>query len=336
VLLAVLLAVPWIANDYLLTVLIIAPLFRLYRPGMERDDGLCRPAPRSVMPFMVGLGRLCGPRRSTCILVIAPWAWTGPAAIAIAVACGAIIGFSSPSVFGVGRAFISPFSPSRFAEFATPSASIISSGSALRAAFFSAGRKITRATDLWNLRGDPTMFYYVMLALTVAAIRAVATFLLKSRIGYYWLAIREDENCRAPSLGIDTFPLQDVTRPVLSAGMTAVAGVFFAFYYNNFVSGAGCFHISRSIELILGPIIGGYRHAVRPPDRRVSADPVLSEAMQELLSALGFDAPGVKQVFYGLCLLVVVIALPGGRCGPWLAGKLHVTRRGPMTALLSV
>ena len=43
---------------------------------------------------------------------------------------------------------------------------------------------------------------------------------------------------------------------VLSAAMTSVAGVFFAFYYNNLFP-EQVFHISRSIELILGPIIGG-------------------------------------------------------------------------------
>ena len=43
---------------------------------------------------------------------------------------------------------------------------------------------------------------------------------------------------------------------VISAGMTSVAGVFFAFYYNNLFP-EQVFHISRSIELILGPIIGG-------------------------------------------------------------------------------
>ena len=43
---------------------------------------------------------------------------------------------------------------------------------------------------------------------------------------------------------------------VISAGMTALAGVFFAFYYNNLFP-EQVFHISRSIELILGPIIGG-------------------------------------------------------------------------------
>ena len=38
--------------------------------------------------------------------------------------------------------------------------------------------------------------------------------------------------------------------------MTSVAGVFFAFYYNNLFP-EQVFHISRSIELILAPIIGG-------------------------------------------------------------------------------
>ena len=62
--------------------------------------------------------------------------------------------------------------------------------------------------------------------------------------------------------------------------------------------------------------------------RAVSTSGRVFSSLQELLSALGFDAPGAKQVFYGLCLLVVVMALPGG-VWPWLAGKLRVTRRDP-------
>jgi branched-chain amino acid transport system permease protein len=50
--------------------------------------------------------------------------------------------------------------------------------------------------------------------------------------------------------------------------------------------------------------------------------------MQEILTALGLDAPGAKQVFYGLCLLVVVMALPDG-VWPWLAGKLGMTKPRP-------
>jgi len=46
----------------------------------------------------------------------------------------------------------------------------------------------------------------------------------------------------------------------------------------------------------------------------------------EALHALGFDWPGVKQVFYGICLLIVVMALPDG-IWPWLARRLGLERK---------
>jgi branched-chain amino acid transport system permease protein len=113
---------------------------------------------------------------------------------------------------------------------------------------------------------------------------------------------------------------------VISAGMTAVAGVFFAFYYNNLFP-EQVFHISRSIELILGPIIGGIGTLFGPIIGAFLLTG-MSELMQELLALLGLDAPGAKQVFYGVCLLVVVLALPDG-IWPWLARKLGVTERRP-------
>jgi branched-chain amino acid transport system permease protein len=170
--------------------------------------------------------------------------------------------------------------------------------------------------DLWNLRGSPTMFYYLMLVLTVAAF-VLCHALLRSRIGYYWQAIREDE-LAARSLGIDTFRYKMIAV-VISAGMTSVAGVFFAFYYNNLFP-EQVFHISRSIELILGPIIGGIGTLFGPIIGAFLLTG-LSELMQELLNAFGLDAPGAKQVFYGVCLLVVVMVLPDG-VWPWLSRKL--------------
>jgi branched-chain amino acid transport system permease protein len=239
------------------------------------------------------------------------------AAIAIAVACGAVIGFLAFR-FGVGGVYFAILTIA-FAEFARIGFDHFgwvggSSG------FFLPVANYTR-NDFWNLRGNPTMFYYVMLALTVAAF-GLCHVLLRSRVGYYWQAIREDE-VAARSLGINTFRYK-MYAVVISAGMTAVAGVFFAFYYNNLFP-EQVFHISRSIELILGPIIGGIGTLFGP---LIGAFLLtgLSESMQEILTALGLDAPGAKQVFYGLCLLVVVLALPGG-VWPWLARKLGVTER---------
>src|SRR6185503_11346698 len=84
--------------------------------------------------------------------------------------------------------------------------------------------------DLFNLRGTPAMFYYVMLTLTAATFMLCA-WLRRSRAGYYWQAIRENEPA-AQALGINTFRWK-MLAVAISAALTALAGVFQAFYYNN-------------------------------------------------------------------------------------------------------
>jgi branched-chain amino acid transport system permease protein len=245
---------------------------------------------------------------------IGPWLGL-PVAIAIAVACGAVIGFLAFR-FGVAGVYFAILTIA-FAEFARIGFDHFAwvGGSS---GFFLPVANYTR-NDLWTLRGSPTMFYYVMLAFTVAAF-VLCHALLNSRLGYYWQAIREDE-AAARSLGIDTFRYKMIAVTI-SAGMTAVAGVFFAFYYNNLFP-EQVFHISRSIELILGPIIGGIGTLFGPIIGAFLLTG-LSEFMQELLHAFGLDAPGAKQVFYGVCLLVVVMLLPDG-VWPWLSRKLGLT-----------
>ena len=176
--------------------------------------------------------------------------------------------------------------------------------------------------DLWNLRGSPTMFYYLMLALTVGAF-ILCHALLRSRMGYYWRAIRESPEA-AQALGVTLFRYKMIAV-VISAAMTAVGGVIYAFYYNNLFP-EQIFHISRSIELILAPIIGGIGTLAGPI---VGAFLLtgLAEGLRELMVRLGIDVPGVKQVFYGFCLLAVVIFLPHGVWPP-LARALGLDRKG--------
>jgi branched-chain amino acid transport system permease protein len=165
------------------------------------------------------------------------------------------------------------------------------------------------------------MFYYMLLAFTVAAL-ILCHALLRSRVGYFWQAIREDEEA-ARALGINTFRYKMIAV-VLSAGMTSVAGVFFAFYYNNLFP-EQVFHISRSIELILAPIIGGVGTLIGPI---VGAFLLtgLAEGIWELMNAFGFNPPGAKHVFYGICLLIVVVLLPEGVWPP-LARLLRLDRK---------
>src|SRR5690242_934080 len=92
--------------------------------------------------------------------------------------------------------------------------------------------------------------------------------------------------------------------------MTAVAGVFFAFYYNNLFP-EQIFNISRSIEIILGPVIGGVG-TLFGPVLGATVLTTLSEWITYVLAEHGWELPGVKQVLYGVVLLAVVMFLPNG------------------------
>ena len=175
--------------------------------------------------------------------------------------------------------------------------------------------------DLWHLRGRPVMFYYILLAATALAFVGCRA-LLQSRIGYFWRAIREDEEA-ARSTGIDTFHYKMIAV-VISASMTSFAGVIYAFYYNNLFP-EQVFHISRSIEIILGPIVGGVG-TLFGPILGAFVLTGLAEILNNVLAALGIDLPGAKQVFYGICLLFVIMALPDG-VWPWLARRMGLSER---------
>jgi branched-chain amino acid transport system permease protein len=314
--LAFLVAAPWFAGDYLLTVLITILYFAYAGQAWNIMMGFAGQLSLGHALY-VGVGGY-----TAAVLYvyfgIAPWIGMA-AAIVLAAACGAAIGFLAFR-FGVGGVYFAILTIA-FAEFARIGFDHFgwvgaSSGFFLPVANYS-------RNDLWNLRGSPTMFYYLMLALTLAGL-ALCSLLLNSRLGYYWQAIREDEGA-ARSLGIDTFRYKMIAV-LFSAGMTALAGVFFAFYYNNLFP-EQVFHISRSIELMLGPMFGGIGTLLGPIVGAFLLTGI-SELIQNLLAALGLDVPGAKQVFYGICLLGVVMALPEG-VWPWIARTLDAPRRAP-------
>ena len=174
--------------------------------------------------------------------------------------------------------------------------------------------------DLLNLRGPPAMFYYLMLFLTGAAL-CLSALLLRSRAGYYWQAIREDEDAAA-ALGVNTFRWK-MLAVIISGAITALAGMFSAFYYSNLFP-EQLFHISRSIEIILGPMLGGIG-TLFGPIIGAALLTVLSEGATELVAALGWDVPGVKQLVYGVVLFAIVGFMPQG-VWPALARKLRLAK----------
>jgi branched-chain amino acid transport system permease protein len=315
-LLAAFLAAPFLVNDYLLTVLILILYFAYTGQAWNIMMGFAGQLSLGHALY-VGLGAY-----TTAALYfhfgISPWIGL-PLALAVSALAGAVIGFLAFR-FGVAGVYFAILTIA-FAEFA-------------RIGFDhwrwvggSAGLFVPVANytenDLWTLRGSPRMFYYVILALTVGAF-ILCHMLLRSRAGFYWQAIREDEDA-ARALGIDTFRYK-MYAVILSAAMTSLAGVFFAFYYNNLFP-EQVFNIGRSIELILGPIIGGIGTLFGPVIGAFLLTG-LAEALREGMLRFGVDIPGAKQVFYGICLLVVVMALPHGVWPP-LSRALGLDPKAP-------
>ena len=244
---------------------------------------------------------------------IGPWVglWL---AIALCVALGLVIGFLAFR-FGISGVYFALLTIA-FAEFTRIGFDHFGWTGGPGGMFLRVAQRDT--WDLANFRGPPLMYYYAMLLLSAGAF-ALCAWLLRSRAGYYWQAIREDEEA-ARALGINAFRWK-LLAVAISAAMTAVAGVFFAFYYNNLFP-EQIFHISRSIEIILGPVIGGVG-TLFGPLLGAAVLTLLSDGITDALNAFGLDIPGVKQVFYGLVLLCVVMFLPHGIWPP-IARRLRL------------
>ncbi|HKF70787.1 MAG TPA: branched-chain amino acid ABC transporter permease [Stellaceae bacterium] len=181
-------------------------------------------------------------------------------------------------------------------------------------------KNLTHA-DFLNLRGPPAMFYYLMLALVAAAL-LLSRALIRGRIGFYWQAIREDQDA-AEALGINSFRYK-LAAVALSAAMTAIAGAIQAFYYNNLYP-SSVFAIGNSVELMAAPIVGGLGTLGGPLVGAILLT-VLGETLTSLTAGIHID--GLKQWSYGAVLLAIVVLRPGG-IWPWLSERLGLAAREP-------
>ena len=314
VLLAALVAAPWMVNDYLLTVLVLILYFAYTGQAWNVMMGFAGQLSLGHALY-VGLSSYVAAMMFTR-LGVGPWLGL-LAAIPLAAACGAIIGYLAFRFRVAGVYFaILTIAFAEFARIGFDNWGFVNASSGL----FLPVKQYAH-NDLWQLRGSPTMFYYVILAATVLVF-VLCHFLIHRRIGYFWLAIREDEEA-ARAAGIDTFRFK-MYAVMVSAAVTSFAGVFYAFFYNNLFP-EQVFSISRSIEIILGPIIGGIG-TLFGPILGAFVLTGLAETLNAVMSAFGVELPGARQVFYGVCLLLVVVALPDGVWPP-LARRLGVAER---------
>ena len=185
---------------------------------------------------------------------------------------------------------------------------------------FFLGALTPRNQPLVSLRGSTMFFYYALLATMVAG-WAAAMALVDSRIGYFWRAIREDEEA-ARALGVEAFRMK-LLAVAISGGLTGVAGGWYALL-NGSLFPDSVLGMRLSIDLIVAPIVGGLGTLFGPILGAFIIVP-LNEISRDLGQATNIN--GLNLLIYGVLLMAVVVFAPGG-CWPWLARRLGLSNEG--------
>jgi len=309
---AVMAAAPLVANDYLISVLILILLSAYIGQAWNIMMGFAGLLSLGHALY-IGLGAYIS---AALFIHYGTSPWLGMlAGIAVASAAGAAIGALSFR-FRVGGVYFALLTIA-FAEFTRILFDHLDWFGSSSGLFLPVANRATN--DLVTLRGTPVMFYYLLLAATLALL-ALGRVVLNHRIGYYWQAIREDE-AAAEASGIDVFRYK-LAAVIMSAALTAIAGVFLAFYNNNLYPET-TFAMERSIEAILPAIIGGLG-TLCGPILGAFVLTVLNQSLTEITASWGIN--GIKQLLYGLILAVVVIAQPRG-LWPFIAERLGLARK---------
>jgi len=157
-------------------------------------------------------------------------------------------------------------------------------------------------------------YYFVALILTIGAILSVK-IVMKSKAGYYFLSIREDEDA-AEAIGINTKKYKNIAT-IISTFWAGMAGAFYMIYM-GFVDPETVFALHNiSIITILVGIIGGVGTIWGP-----AVGAVIMVLVQELFrsSFFGFAPEWVSRfhaMAFGMLVIFVILYMAGGVVGDW-------------------
>ena len=157
-------------------------------------------------------------------------------------------------------------------------------------------------------------YYILFLFLTIATI-FITSRLQHSRLGRAWVAIREDE-IAAKAMGINTRNVK-LLAFAMGASFGGVAGAMFG-AFQGFVSPES-FSLTESIAVLAMVVLGGIGHipgvvlggvllAALPEVLRHVVEP----AQQALFGTVVIEAEVLRQLLYGLALVLIMLVRPAG------------------------
>ncbi|HBQ26202.1 MAG TPA: branched-chain amino acid ABC transporter permease [Syntrophomonas sp.] len=147
--------------------------------------------------------------------------------------------------------------------------------------------------------------YYYIVLIMVFLIIFVAKWLKESKLGYYLVALREDEDAAA-AMGINV-RRNKLIAGAISAFFTALGGVFYAMLIRylepNAIAGAG-----MSTQMVFLAIVGGSGTVLGP----VIGGILLALISEIIRFYLGGQLMGLHLFIYGMIVLLMIIYQPRG------------------------
>ena len=157
---------------------------------------------------------------------------------------------------------------------------------------------------LFPVLDSKVAYYYLILALVVLIVLALS-FILNTRAGFYFVAIREDEEA-AEALGILTTRYK-LYALMTSAFFTGMLGCFFA-NYTIFIDPYIVFSIvDVSIAVVLVVVMGGIGTVYGPFVGAIIVV-VVTEAFRNIFAQ-------AHMLVYGALIIIVILFLPEGILG---------------------
>jgi branched-chain amino acid transport system permease protein len=149
--------------------------------------------------------------------------------------------------------------------------------------------------------------YYYIAFVMLLVILFIEMKIVKSKFGYYFIAIREDEDM-AESLGINTFKYK-LFAMIISAALTAFAGTFYA-QYVLYIAPDTVMPVGMSTDILIGPVVGGMGTIGGPIIGAMLIQPIHELTRAYVIAYTG--RAGLDYVVAGLLMVLVTLLRPRG------------------------
>jgi branched-chain amino acid transport system permease protein len=158
---------------------------------------------------------------------------------------------------------------------------------------------------------DKAPYLYIALALATMGV-LVQYYIYRSKIGKYFLAIREDE-AAAAALGVNTY-IYKMLALVIGATLAGIGGGFYMMYV-GYIEPPQVFDLGLNVQIVMAsPIIGGLGSLIGP-----IIGAIINKPLAELIrGSLAASTSGSTLIVYGAFLILSVLFMPKG-----VAGVLH-------------